>query len=133
MLELTVKDDQRPFFISKDSLDTVNSVSWFAMDASWMLGGLGLSYFFILPTVFSGILLCYIEKRPSVSFINGAILCWIFMNTLWMLSEHLESPLLLTYARISFGLGLLMIFGSILLTRDLKETFSHFRRFRLRP
>lgn len=123
-------NNERPFPLSKDSLDTINSVAWFFMDAFWMLGLTGAGLFFILPTVLTGLGLLYIEKRPAVFSINIAINCWIWMNTLWMLSDALKDPSLLVWARGMFAAGALFIAAAAVRAGNLRETFSHFRRFR---
>lgn len=127
---MTNKDNERPFFLSKDALDTTNSVAWFLMDAFWMLGLTGSGLVFLLPTVLSGLGLLYIERRPTVFLINIAINCWIWMNTLWMLSDALKDPGLLVYARAMFAAGMLCILAALASSGNVRETFSHFRRFR---
>lgn len=127
---MTNSPNERPFFLSKDALDTTNSVAWFFMDAFWMLGLTGAGLFFILPTVLTGLGLLYIEKRPAVFRINIAINCWIWMNTLWMLSDALKAPGLLVYARAMFAAGVLCILAALAQAGNIRETFSHFRRFR---
>lgn len=123
--------NERPFFLSKDALDTVNSVAWFFMDAFWMLGLTQAGLFFVLPTVLTGFGLLYIEKRPAVFRINVAINCWIWMNTLWMLSDALKDPGLLVFARAMFAAGVLFILAALAQAGNIRETFSHFRRFRV--
>jgi hypothetical protein len=115
---------ERPFPVSKDALDTLNSISWFLMDAFWMLEKTSFGKIFVLPTIVSGLLLLYIEKRRTVFWINLAINSWIWMNTFWMFER-------LPLARVSFGFGLLCVFAAILEAKSLRETFSHFRRFRI--
>jgi hypothetical protein len=127
-----MNQEQRPFFISKDLLDSTNSVSWFLMDASWMLGVEELSIFMILPTVLSGLILCYIEKRRTHTLINIAILCWICMNISWMFSEVLEINSYLTLAKIFFATGSLFVILALLTSENISETFSHFKRFRIK-
>lgn len=123
-------ENSRPFFISKDVLDTVNSIFWFAADASWMLGSLKLAILLMLPTILSGLLLLYTEKRLSLLLINLAINCWIFMNTIWILADIIPSDITFYLSRIFFGLGVFSILLAGIKSRNLKETFSHFRRFR---
>ena len=123
-------DNERPFWISKDALDTTNSIAWFFMDAFWMLGLAGTGIFFILPTVLTGLGLLYIEKRPAVFKINLAINCWIWMNTIWMLSDSFHLPWLMFYAKAIFAAGVLSIMLALVQSGNLRETFSHFRRFR---
>ena len=127
-----MNQEQRPFFISKDLLDSTNSVSWFLMDASWMLGVEELSIFMILPTILSGLFLCYIEKRRTHTLINIAILCWICMNISWMFSEVLEINSYLTLAKIFFATGSLFVILALLTSENISETFSHFKRFRIK-
>ncbi len=124
--------NERPFPLSKDLLDTINSVSWFLMDASWMLDIRELSMTMLVPTVLSGIFLCYIEKRRSVTFINVAILNWICMNITWMFSEIYENDGLLTISKTFLAIGVACIGLSIYFSENLPETFSHFRRFRVK-
>lgn len=112
-------------------LDTVNSASWFLMDASWMLQAEKVSVMMIVPTVVTGLCLVYIEKRKTVTLINLAILSWICMNVSWMFSEVLEIPFYLTVAKSLFGLGLAFIVGAVFVSGSLTETFSHFKRFRI--
>ncbi len=124
-------ENERPFFVNKDILDTINSISWFFMDAFWMLQMKQFSFAFIFPTVLTGIFLCYIEKRLSVSFINFAIMCWICMNVSWMFSDMLGLTYYLTVAKACLALGLCFILASVISSKNVSETFSHFRRFRL--
>lgn len=123
-------NSERPFWISKDTLDTVNSGTWFFMDAFWMLGSPEVSLFFVAPTIATGLMLLYVEKRRNVFWINSAINCWIWMNTFWLFSEVNHTPHLINYAKAAFILGLVFIFAAIKDSISLKETFSHFRRFR---
>jgi hypothetical protein len=127
-----MNNEQRPFFISKDLLDTTNSVSWFLMDASWMLEVQELSIFMILPTILSGLFLCYIEKRRTHTLINVAILCWICMNISWMFSEVLELNSYLSLAKIFFIMGSLFVILALITSENISETFSHFKRFRIK-
>ena len=122
--------NERPFILSKDTLDTSNSFAWFFMDAFWMLGLNGAGLAFIVPTVLTGLGLLYIERRPAVFRINLAINCWIWMNTAWMLSDALARPDLLVWARAMFAGGVFFILAALLSAGGLRETFSHFRRFR---
>lgn len=120
----------RPFPISKEMLDTVNSVCWFLADAFWMIDLLPVGFALMIPTVISGLCLLYVEKRRPVLLINLAINCWIFMNSLWMISEANLQGSYLTAAKLFFVMGLLCIMGSVWLSKSWKDTFSHFRRFR---
>lgn len=123
-------ENERDFFLCKDSLDTINSVAWFMMDALWMLGLTVAGLFFIFPTVLSGLFLLYVEKRPAVLKINAAINCWIWMNSMWMISESFGVTELMPYARAMFAAGAAFIIAAAMQSGSVRETFSHFRRFR---
>jgi hypothetical protein len=123
---------ERPFFLPKEALDTVNSVSWFLLDASWMLNIRELTYVMIIPTILSALILCYIEKRSNILLINLAILSWILMNISWMFSELYNLPSFFSAAKILFFSGLILILAAIFTSKNITETFSHFKRFRLK-
>jgi hypothetical protein len=124
--------NERPFIVSKDVLDTVNSLTWFLMDASWMLQMKEISLLMIVPTILTGVILCYIEKRKNITFINIAILCWICMNVSWMFADiHAVSTYLLI-AKSFFCAGLLFILMAVATSEKISDTFSHFKRFRIK-
>lgn len=125
-------DHERPFFVSKDVLDTVNSVCWFFMDAFWMIDLTQLSVVLGVLTIASGVALCYVERRKSHFFINLGILSWILMNAAWMLSDQLDSADYRLWARVFFALGAGNLLLAIAVSKDVADTFSHFRRFRLK-
>ncbi len=128
--KMTSKDKESASWIAKDSLDTINSVAWFFMDAFWMLGLAKVGLFFIIPTVLTGLCLLWLEKRPVLFKINVGINCWILMNVTWMLSDAYKMPRLLGYSRGMFVVGVLFIAAAGLQSGNIRETFSHSRRFR---
>lgn len=128
---METSQDLRDFPVSKNILDTANSLFWFAADAAWMLGAVSVGLLCMVPTIVSGLLLLYVEKRKPVIFINLAINCWIMMNTFWMLSEGQPDGPYSTYSKVFFVLGVLAVFIATLLSKSLADTFSHFRRFRV--
>ena len=121
----------RPFPVRKEVLDTVNSVAWFLADAFWMLQLREPAYLFIAPTIATGLALLYIDRRASIFFINLAILSWILMNTLWMSSDFERIPALMSGARGAFFAGLACIAAAAATSTNLRDTFSHFKRFRV--
>lgn len=124
--------NERPFIVSKDVLDTINSVTWFFMDASWMLQMREVSLAMIVPTILTGLVLCYMEKRKNITFINIAILCWICMNVSWMFSDIHQVSSYLMIAKIFFCTGLFFIVLAIATSEHISDTFSHFKRFRIK-
>lgn len=127
-----MNENERPSIFSKDVLDTMNSFSWFLMDASWMLEVREVSMAMILPTVISAIFLCMVEKRRTVTFINIAVLSWICMNVSWMFSDIFTQNYYLTMAKSFFGIGILFIILAIATSENISDTFSHFKRFRMK-
>ncbi len=123
-------DTERPFPVSKDVLDTVNSVTWFMADGLWMLGQHQMALAFIAPTALTGLLLLYVEKRLSVVCINVAINCWIWMNAWWVVFDMSPAPHYRILSQIFFILGMLAILAAVITSGNVRETFSHFRRFR---
>lgn len=124
--------EETDFDRTKHLLDSLNSLSWFAMDVFWMLQVKQLAFVLILPTFVSGLLLCFMETKRPLTIINIAVLSWIAMNGSWMLSETLNDPRFLLLAKSFLGVGLILIVVAIALSKNLSETFSHFKRFRLK-
>lgn len=116
----------------KDVLDSVNSLSWFLMDACWMTGFFPAAFVVSPFVVLSGVLLCLIDRRPAFVAINLGILCWIFMNLSWMISDVRDREAWLFASRCFFLLGALSIGAAVYLSKNLRETFSQFRRFRIK-
>lgn len=122
--------------VSKDVLDTLNSLAWFFMDACWMAGFPTIAKAMAPFVLLTGIWLTMIEKRLQVVLINLAIVSWILMNVAWMFSEMKEFQHAKTYFLLSSKIflvgGLLHVALAVAFSKNVKETFSHFRRFRLR-
>lgn len=85
----------------------------------------------IAPTALTGILLLYIEKRRQVLWINIAINCWIWMNAIWMISDIGGHADWIVYSRALFGVAIVFIGFALFDTKNVREVFSHFRRFRM--
>lgn len=116
----------------KDLFDTVNSLSWFFMDACWMVGLYSAAFFLAPFVVLSSIALVVIDRRPAFVAINLGILSWVFMNLTWMLSDVGERDFWLLVSRGFFAAGLVTIGAAVTLSKNLRETFSQFRRFRIK-
>lgn len=117
--------------LSKDFLETANSLAWFFMDAAWMLEIKPVANAMILPTLASGIALCAIEKEKSAFYINMSVASWIVMNVSWMLAESFAYDAFMAGARAFFVVGSLFLCLAAAKSKNLKETFSHFKRFRI--
>ena len=123
-------ENSRIFPVSKEVLDTINSLFWFGADASWMMESLSLSASLMVPTILTGLMLLYIEKRKSVLAINVAINCWILMNLSWILSDIYPESMAGKSAKVFFAMGIISVIVAAATSNNLQDTFSHFRRFR---
>lgn len=116
----------------KNILETLNSIAWFSMDAAWMLefntGAIGL----IFPTFLSGLILCFMEDKKSLTLINISILSWICMNVSWMLSELYTKKYFLLGAKIFLTIGILCMGAGIYFSNNRSEAFFHFKRSRIK-
>ncbi len=100
------------------------------MDICWMSKHEMGAYFLAPVVLVSALALCYMERRITHMFINFAILNWIIMNIAWMALEYHPN---LMHSSVPFwpmAMGFFSIGLAALLSRDLRDTFSHFRRFR---
>lgn len=86
----------------------------------------------VVPTMASALMLVYVEKGISLTFINLAVLAWIGMNVSWMMSDLQNEPSYLLLTKICFGLGIVFVSCSLALSQNISETFSHFKRFRMK-
>lgn len=116
----------------KDKLDTLNSLSWFFMDAFWMLDFTSTALVLGPVVLGSGLLLVSLDRRPAHLAINLAIVSWISMNILWVYSEHVGDETYRGYSRLCFFAGMVLIGLAVFLSKNIRETFSHFRRFRIK-
>lgn len=133
MAELTPDAIRFPALAArKDLFDTVNSLSWFFMDACWMVGLYPAAFLLAPFVVLSAIALVLIDRRPAFTAINLGILSWVFMNLTWMVSDVANKDFWLLLSRCFFATGLITIGAAVLLSKNLRATFSQFRRFRLK-
>src|SRR5687767_9358517 len=100
----------------KDLLDTVNSLSWFLMDAAWMMGFIRLALLVSPLVVLSATALTLIDRRPALVAINGGIMAWIFMNMSWMISDVGDKAFWLALSRGFFVLGAALIVAAAALS-----------------
>lgn len=118
--------------LSKDNLEIINSFSWFFMDAFWMTEELGLSYFCIVPTLISGVLLLFKERAFSSILVALSALLWASMNSLWLLGDSLEIVNYLIVCKILFGCGIISLILAIFISDDIGKTLAVFRRFKVK-
>jgi hypothetical protein len=120
----------RAFNQKKQSyFEITNSISWLLMDACWMFEYIWASYFFILPTIISAIVLCVKVPSPSVRLANTGLLFWVVLNVLWMIADYTSNSQLLSVAKVLFPVGLLIILFALFRSQNKKEILNSFRRF----
>jgi hypothetical protein len=73
----------------KGVVDTVNSFTWFTMDALWIVGLEWPAYVTAGLTVFTGVWLLALAWRQGwgALFADLGLNCWIWMNTVWLVSD----------------------------------------------
>lgn len=116
----------------KQILETLNSLVWFAMDAAWMLEWKEVSTALIVPTFLSGLILCFQEKKTSLTLINVSVFSWICMNVTWMLSEMYTKDNYLLMTKVFMMAGIICMALAMYLSNNRSETFFHFKRSRLK-
>jgi hypothetical protein len=117
-------------------VETVSSICWFSMDASWMLGlQLPAQIMATLTVIFSLLVFRYTERSWPNLFVNAAMNCWAFMNIFWMLSEFKAVGCGLLLAQVSFGIGAFCLicaaFSGASIKDALEVILARFRRFRV--
>jgi hypothetical protein len=98
------------------------------MDAAWMMNYIDVSYFMIVPTIFSGLMLVYLERQLSGRFISLAIVFWCTMNSLWLFSETQQVLEYLFYAKISFICGIVCLILGMYFSAKPLMVLSRFAR-----
>lgn len=118
--------------VSRELLEIMNSLSWLLMDAMWMLNALEWSYSFIIPTVLSGFWLLFKEEKFDGFLVAFAALMWSVMNSIWLLGETLNMPGYLFACKLCLVIGLGSLVTGLLLSKDISQTMSAFKRFRIK-
>ena len=116
-------------------VETAATITWFAMDACWMLDSRLLALTLAVPTVLLSLLVFrFVKRTPPSWLVTAAMTSWACMNVLWMSHdfELIGWGLLAGKAFLALGFGLVaaaLVVGRseawVLLT-------TRFRRLRLR-
>ena len=124
-------------------IEVTNSILWFLMDGCWMMGIYHPAIVLAVLAVLSALLLTVREfdhdihenaEKPHTAanlFANLGILLWIVMNALWIIGDVVPQPLLMTYAKISFFSGIVMIALAVRET-GVDQAIAKFKRFRFK-
>lgn len=98
--------------------ENLHIVFWIFKDMSWSMGWKTLGMFMILPTLSLAIYLTYkFRKDQTEWYHNLAVICWIFANSYWMISEFFSFDKTHVFREITgvqlsiipFGFGILLL------------------------
>ena len=123
-------DKRLPTSTKHHAVDILNSLSWLLMDASWLYRFPGLSGICMVILLTTGSLICVQSKSKSEVFSHTALYLWMWMNSLWMLSDLYGYKQLEYYAKILFPLSIISLLISLLLSLSLPTISRSFSRFR---
>lgn len=111
-------------------VDILNSLSWLLMDASWLYRFSGLSGVSMVILLTTGSLICVQSKSISETLSHTALYLWMWMNSLWMLSDLYGYKPLEYYAKLLFPLSIISLLISFLLSSSWPAISKNFSRFR---
>lgn len=111
-------------------LNIINSLVWFCMDALWLFNYKTLPSICMIIMLTTGAYLCFKGKVLSEVCADTALFLWMWMNSLWMLSDLYNAPHFLFYAKLFFPAGLVFIIISIITNKSVSSIGKHFSRFR---
>lgn len=115
-------------------VETAASITWFAMDACWMLGARGAATTLAVPTVLLGLVAFRFAARTAASFlVTGAMVAWACMNVLWMAQDLHLVGWGVGAGKAFLALGAVQLALAVVLGRGeaLRLVFRRFRRLRL--
>jgi hypothetical protein len=132
MSKLETQDNHLIEDIDQEIFEILGNLSWFLMDMCWILGLQYFSIFFIFPTIIFTCVFFWIDKALSNQLTNAAMLCWVLMNSSWMLEEYYSLAMYTILKKVFLVLGFFFIFASIYCSKSIKEALAPFKRFRLK-
>lgn len=91
--------------------ENLHIVFWLLKDLCWVMLWKPLGLVMIVPTVGAALLITWQTRAIKSELLhNIAVVCWIFANAYWMLTEFFsKDDSLRYYAVIPFSLGLIAI------------------------
>jgi hypothetical protein len=111
---------------SKRVVDPVNSVTWFLMDAFWMLDLAELAYGFTLLTLLTGLwlLVASWREKGGERLAGLGLSCWIVMNAVWLvydLNDYNGGKPPLPFAAPIAALGVLFLLAATWKSQDVRR------------
>ncbi len=117
-------------------VETISSVCWFLMDASWMFGLYTMAQIMAVLTVATSLwIFRYTERTMSDMLVTASVACWACMNVCWMLHDSKAITWGLTVAAGFFFGGAIFLVAAFFFARThremLESIIARFRRLRL--
>lgn len=90
--------------------ENLHIVLWLLKDFGWIMDFKILALLMAIPTLFLAVQLCWITRSDdSELHHNGAVLCWIMANVVWMCGEFFFNDGIRHLAAPFFVVGLLLL------------------------
>lgn len=117
-------------------VETISSVCWFLMDASWMFTLYDLAKVMALLTIVTSLwVFRYTERTWSDMLVTASVACWACMNVLWMLNDSKMIDWGLKVAAGFFFGGAICLVAAFFCARNhkdiLDQIIARFRRLRI--
>lgn len=117
-------------------VETISSVCWFLMDASWMFGLPMIAKVMAILTIATSLLIFkFTERAAAPMLVTAAMTSWAVMNVFWMLNDLTVWDGGLPVARAFFVIGALCLLGAMFTAKRSAEPvlaiIARFRRLRI--
>jgi|AGTN01.2.fsa_nt_gi hypothetical protein len=117
-------------------VETISSVCWFLMDASWMFGLPMIAKVMAILTIATSLLILkFTERHVAPMLVTAAMTSWAVMNVFWMLNDLTVWNGGLAVAQVFFAIGTLCLLGAMVTARRSSEPvlaiIARFRRLRI--
>ncbi len=116
----------------QEQIEAVGTALWLLMDLFWMWERAEWATIAGALTLLAWLWVFRYLRGFAEHAANGAVVCWVAMNLLWMLSDQYEWPALRPFAAAAVGVSFLLIFAVVWKSRWNWAALRLFRRFRLR-
>lgn len=117
-------------------VETISSVCWFLMDASWMFGLPMIAKVMAILTIATSLLVFkFTERAAAPMLVTAAMTSWAVMNVFWMLNDLTTWNGGLGVAQLFFVIGVVCLLGAMVTARHSTEpvlaVIARFRRLRI--